>query len=92
MDFNGPDFELASLGRSIEDLRSGIHARTADGRVVAGMAAIRAAYRAVGKGWMVAPTAWPVLRPIADALYRQLARHRYRIGGRCEEGTCKLHE
>lgn len=30
---------------------------------------------------------WPV-RPIADAGYRLIARNRYRIAGKCEDGTC----
>src|SRR5262249_45254450 len=34
----------------------------------------------------------PGLRQILDALYRAVARNRYRIAGRtCEEGTCALH-
>ena len=92
VDFRDPGFDPGELQVSREALASGIHARTPDGRVVRGMAAIREAYRAVGKGWLVAPTGWPVLRPAFDFLYRVLARHRYRIGGRCEDGACKLPE
>ena len=32
---------------------------------------------------------WPI-RPIADAGYRVIARNRYRISGKCEDGTCDL--
>ena len=30
---------------------------------------------------------WPV-RPIADAGYRLIARNRYRLAGKCDDGTC----
>src|SRR5262249_10827391 len=34
----------------------------------------------------------PGLRQILDAVYRAVARNRYRIAGKtCEEGTCALH-
>jgi predicted DCC family thiol-disulfide oxidoreductase YuxK len=54
----------------------------------------RQAYRAVGLGWVLAPTGWPLLRPAFDALYRIFARHRVRMGrvfGRpCAGDRCSL--
>jgi len=50
------------------------------------------AYRAVGLGWVLAPTGWPGLRWLADRAYDWFARHRMGIGqwfGRqCDSGTC----
>ncbi len=57
-----------------------LHVRTPDGRVVCAMEAVRAAYRAVGLGWLVAPTGWPGLRPVFDRLYAAFARNRLTWG------------
>lgn len=88
VDFRHPDFDPAGLGVTMDALASSLHARTPRGDILRGMAAIRAAYSAVGKGWITAPTGWPILRPLCDGLYHQLARHRYRLGGRCDGGSC----
>ena len=45
-----------------------------------GRAVVRQAYRAVGLGWILAPTGWPVLRPVFDWLYLGFARYRVRLG------------
>ena len=52
----------------------------------------RRAYGAVGWGWLVAPTTWPLLRGIADAAYRVFARNRLGWTGRadaCAGESCK---
>jgi len=63
-------------GTSVAAMLEAIHARTADGRIVVGVAALRLAYAAVGLGWLAAPTAWPLLRGPAERAYRWIARHR----------------
>jgi predicted DCC family thiol-disulfide oxidoreductase YuxK len=54
----------------------------------------REAYAAVGLGWLVAPTGWPILRPLFDVGYRWFARNRVRLGRifgrRCEDGRCAI--
>lgn len=71
-----------------------IHLLDAGGQVHVGMAVFRLAYRAVGLGWLVAPTGWPLLRPLFDRLYGCFARHRIglgrRFGRRCDSGSCRL--
>ena len=67
-------------GLSRDDLERRLHAILPDGSAVSGMEAVRAAYRAVGRGWMAAPSGWPLLRPVFDAAYRGFARHRKQIG------------
>jgi predicted DCC family thiol-disulfide oxidoreductase YuxK len=37
------------------------------------------AWRLAGKGWMVKPLRWPVIRTISDYLYLWFARHRFRL-------------
>ena len=65
-----------------------------DGRLLGGAAAIaRTLEHGGGPLGLLARVyrVWPV-RPIADAGYRVIARNRYRIAGRCDDGNvnCKL--
>jgi predicted DCC family thiol-disulfide oxidoreductase YuxK len=64
-----------------------VHALLPDGRIVAGMEALRRAYAALGWGWLLAPTGWPVLRPLFDRLYALFARHRMRFSRPSREGV-----
>ena len=66
-------------GTTMTALMEAIHGRTADGRVVVGVEALRLAYAAVGLGWIAAPTAWPLLRGASERAYRWVARHRYAL-------------
>lgn len=65
-----------------------------DGRVMRGM---EAAVRAVAtRGWtwlFVWPYYVPGVRQLLDALYRWIARNRYRFAGKdeCTDGTCAAH-
>jgi len=88
-DIAAPDFFPEALGVSKEALGTEIHALTADGRLMVGLDSIIAAYTAVGRGWLVAPLRIGVLRPLFVAMYRGLARHRYRLS-RCADGVCKF--
>lgn len=60
-------------------LEKQIHAVLPDGSVLGCMDAVRAAYRAVGLGWLTAPTGWPLLRPLFDWLYAIVAKYRMPI-------------
>lgn len=66
-------------GVSYADLMRIIHAQTAHGQVVNGVAVFRLAYDAVGLGWVTRPTTWPVLGQVADWIYPKLAANRNRI-------------
>ena len=79
VDVSPPFFDPAPLGVSLQSLNEKIHARRADGAMVVGVEVFRLAYSAVGLGRWFAPTAWPVLKPLADAAYAAFARHRYRL-------------
>lgn len=92
-DIAAPGFDPSRYARSMSDLMGTIHAALPDGRMVTGMEAFRRAYGAVGLGWLLAPTGWPLLRPLFDALYRLFARHRLRLTGRsrgCVTGRCRV--
>jgi predicted DCC family thiol-disulfide oxidoreductase YuxK len=76
VDISAPDF-AAPEGTTLPALLAAIHGRRADGNWARGMEAMRLAYAAIGLGWLVAPTRWPVLRPAADRAYAWFARHRH---------------
>ncbi len=91
-DISDPGFDPSRYGLTHEQVTRVMHAVLPDGRVARGLEAIRQAYRAIGLGWLVAPTGWPVLRQVADVFYLTFARLRMPVGhifGRhCEPGAC----
>lgn len=92
-DLNAPDFDPARHGLTMDGILGQIHAVRGDGSIVTGMEVFRLAYRAVGWGWLWAPTGWPVLRPAFDAAYRWFAKNRYWLTGRknpCVDGRCAV--
>jgi len=94
IDISAPDFRATDHGLGNADVHGRLHGITQDGAVVEGMAAIRGAWSAVGLGWVMAPTAWPVLRWFADLGYLLFARYRVRLGRlfgrRCDSNRCEL--
>ncbi len=93
-DIAAPGFDAAAYGTTQAALMGVIHGVFPDGRMVQKVAVFREAYRAIGLGWLLAPTAWPGLRWLADLGYEWFARHRMDIGrllGRhCETGACAV--
>ena len=90
-DIAGPDFDARRYGMTHDDLMGRIHAVLPDGTTVTGMEVFRRAYAAVGMGALLAPTAWPLLRPLSDRAYDWFARNRLRITGRrvsCAADRC----
>ena len=53
-----------------------IHALASNGRVLRDVEVFREAYRLIGLGWLYAPTAWPLLKPLTDGAYGLWARWR----------------
>jgi len=93
-DITAADFDPGRYRSTLPELMGSLHGVFPDGRTTLGMETFRQAYRAVGLGWALAPTGWPVLRPIFDFLYRLFARHRVRLGGvfgrSCVGDRCSL--
>jgi predicted DCC family thiol-disulfide oxidoreductase YuxK len=79
-DIAAPDFDPTRYQSTLPELMGSFHGVFPDGRKAHGMEAFREAYRAVGLGWVLAPTGWPVLRPLFDCLYAVFARYRVRLG------------
>lgn len=62
------------------------------GRTRAGAEAVRYLSRRLPLLWPLAlPLHVPGSLPVWNWLYRLVARNRYRLAGRCDEGTCHLH-
>jgi predicted DCC family thiol-disulfide oxidoreductase YuxK len=93
-DITAPGFDPATYHTTQEELMGVIHGVFPDGRIVRKVEVFREAYRAIGLGWLLAPTAWPGLRWISDRGYEWFARHRIAIGkwfGRkCDSDACAL--
>lgn len=90
-------FDPSHLGATMEQLNLEVYSQTDQGQVLAGTESIFAAYRLVGRGWIVWPLRVPLLRQFLSWLYRLFARNRYRMSRllgykratpRCEEGVC----
>ncbi|BEU95563.1 DUF393 domain-containing protein [Acidovorax sp. DW039] len=76
-DVQAPGF-ICPEGVTREALLTLMHARTASGQWLSGVAAFEVAYAAVGLGWVMSPARIPLLRAGMDALYPVIARNRYR--------------
>jgi predicted DCC family thiol-disulfide oxidoreductase YuxK len=99
VDIDAAGYEPAAWGGiSYRDAMGRIHAVADDGTVLCDVAVFRRAYELIGLGWLYAPTAWPVLGPMANALYRLWAGARLRITRRPDleqlcaerEGGCRI--
>lgn len=77
LDINSPAFNEQSWGVSHAEASAALHVFTADNEWLVGMAAIHHVYRQVGLGWLMAPTRWPIVAPIADRFYQYFAKNRY---------------
>lgn len=93
-DIADPAFDPGQYGLTREEVMGVLHGVLPDGRIVRRVEAIREAYRAVGLGWLVAPTRLPVIHWALDCLYGVFARNRVRLGRlfgrRCESGVCTV--
>lgn len=93
-DIAAPGFDPAVYHATREELMGVIHGVFPDGRIVKKVAVFREAYRAIGLGWLLAPTGWPGLRWLADAGYEWFARNRLalgqRLGRKCDHETCAV--
>lgn len=79
VDIMQTDFSAAALGLEMAALQASLHSRTSDGRILAGIDSIAAAYALAGRGWMVWPLRIAPLRRLWAGLYAGIARKRYRL-------------
>jgi predicted DCC family thiol-disulfide oxidoreductase YuxK len=75
-----------------EDLSREMHVVDTAGRSRAGAEAVRDLSRRLPLLWPLAvPLHVPGSLPVWRWLYGVVARNRYRIAGRCDDGTCRVH-
>ena len=93
----GNEALLAQYGISTEQAMTYLHARTRDGEILSGMAALRLMHNADKRGfWWIRASSLPLIRQLADWLYPRFARNRYRFPRwllprpDCENGRCTL--
>lgn len=74
-----------------EELLAQMYVVDRDGMARGGADAVRYLSRRLPLLWPLAlPLHIPGTMPAWNGLYRFIARHRYRIAGRCDEGTCRI--
>lgn len=97
IDISAPTFDEAKWGISRAKLSAAMYVLVAPGQWLVGMPAIRHVYHQVGLGWLMAPTGWPMISPLADVVYRHFAPNRNLISrwlgyrsniAECSEDTC----
>ncbi len=79
-DINAANFKPEQFQLSHAELMAEIHGQKASGELIKAMPVFREVYKAVGLGWLLAPTAWPLLKPVFDYLYQVFAKHRHKLG------------
>ncbi len=93
-DIAAPGFDASRYGLDRDAVMRRIHGVLPDGRLIEGVEVFRRLYAAVGLGWLLAPTRWPLLSTLFDRAYALFARHRLRLTGRsdaaCPYGRCAL--
>jgi len=83
VDINASDYSPEQhQGISYRQAMGRIHAIQGNGTVLKDVAVFREAYRLIGLGWLYAPTAWPVIGPLADWVYGLWAQWRLALTGR----------
>jgi predicted DCC family thiol-disulfide oxidoreductase YuxK len=92
-DIAAPGFDATRYGLDQTGVMSRIHGVLPDGTVIEGVEVFRRLYTAIGLGWLVAPTRWPLLRGLFDRAYQVFARNRLRWTGRadaaCTRESCE---
>ncbi|WP_417438485.1 thiol-disulfide oxidoreductase DCC family protein [Idiomarina sp.] len=76
---NEPDFNQRYPAVDVVKANQYLHGQARSGEMIYGLDVTYAAWSQVGKGWMIAPLRWPVIRWFADKAYLFFARYRNRI-------------
>lgn len=84
-------FDASSVGIPLTTLMARIHGRLPDGTVIEGVEVFRRLYSAVGFSAVVALTRLPGISHLLNIAYRQFAKNRLRLTGRCADGACEVH-
>lgn len=94
-DINQTQFAVDHPDIDYAEANAYLHAKMQSGEVITGLDVTYQAWNLVGKGWLIAPLRWPIVRVIADKVYLAFAKHRYSISkiltgkSRCD-GACEI--
>jgi len=90
-DISALGFDPQRYGLTRDEVNARLHAIRSDGTVVRGLEAVRAAYRAVGLAWAVAPLGLPGVHWLAERGYELFARWRVPLGRLFTGESCDTH-
>ncbi|WP_417447951.1 thiol-disulfide oxidoreductase DCC family protein [Idiomarina abyssalis] len=76
---NEPDFSQRYPQVDVAKANQYLHGQVSSGDMIYGLDVTHEAWSLVGKGWIIAPLRWPVIRWFADKTYLFFARNRNRI-------------
>ncbi len=76
---NEPDFSQRYPQVDVAKANQYLHGQVSSGDMIYGLDVTYEAWSLVGKGWIIAPLRWPVIRWFADKTYLFFARNRNRI-------------
>lgn len=79
-DINAPEFSPEPYHKTHSEFMAEIHGMGPDRKLIKGMPVFRLVYKAVGLGWLLTPTGWPLLKPLFDRLYILFAQNRIKLG------------
>ena len=95
IDIAAPAFKAADYGLDPAAIHKAMHARTAEGRVYAGVDAFIQIWRAIPHSFFASFALLllriPGMMSIARLFYHWFARNRYRLTGRCTPEGCAIH-
>lgn len=80
VDIRDEAFDAKSLGFTLVQMESSLHARFDDGTWVTGLDATLCSWRAAGLGIWAAPLSWRLTRPFLNLGYRLFCRWRPHLG------------
>ena len=76
---NEPDFSQRYPQVDVAKANQYLHGQVSSGDMIYGLDVTHEAWSLVGKGWIIAPLRWPIIRWFADKTYLFFARNRNRI-------------
>lgn len=93
MSLHDPEAAVHFPGITHEDMLKQMWVATASDQILGGIDAVRYLTRRLPRLWIVAPILHiPGTRWLWAALYRFVARNRYRFGGKiCDDDSCEIH-
>jgi len=90
-DIAAPSFTSGPYGMTHQEFMAEIQGRLPDGTWLTGVEVFRRMYAAIGFGWIVSATRWPIVSPVLDWGYKAFAKRRLALTGRCslENAACR---